>query len=118
MIEGTCHCGAVRTRLKVLPEALVSCNCSLCHRHGAIWAHGAMGNIDVEAASEATFVYSWGDKMIAFHVCRACGCLTHYMSVHPDYDRGAVNCRMAEPAAIADLRVRRFDGANSWEFLD
>ena len=30
----------------------------------------------------------------------------------------AVNMRMAEPAAIAGIPVRHFDGADTWAYLD
>jgi hypothetical protein len=55
-------------------------------------------------------------KSLAFHSCRTCGCTTHWEGQRDS--RMAVNCRMADPAAIAALRIRRFDGADSWAFLD
>ncbi len=65
----------------------------------------------------STIAYSWGDKGIAFHSCKTCGCTTHWA--------GLVNARMAvnlgladDPRNIADLPLRHFDGAESWEFLD
>jgi hypothetical protein len=30
----------------------------------------------------------------------------------------AVNCRLADPEAIARLGIRRYDGADSWTWLD
>jgi hypothetical protein len=30
----------------------------------------------------------------------------------------AVNCRMAAPADIAGMRIRHFDGADTWTYLD
>jgi hypothetical protein len=30
----------------------------------------------------------------------------------------AVNARMMDPEEIADIPVRRFDGASSWTYLD
>ena len=30
----------------------------------------------------------------------------------------AVNCRLAEPEDIAGIPVRRFDGADTWQYLD
>jgi hypothetical protein len=30
----------------------------------------------------------------------------------------AVNMNMADPAAIEGIRVRHFDGADTWAFLD
>jgi hypothetical protein len=29
-----------------------------------------------------------------------------------------VNARLMDPAVVAAARIRRFDGADTWEFLD
>jgi hypothetical protein len=34
MLEGSCHCGAVRLTLPSPPEVATDCNCSLCRRIG------------------------------------------------------------------------------------
>ena len=118
MIKGSCHCGAVRFQLDDTPEWLTECNCSICKRLGARWAHADAAKITIEK-SESTSAYVWGDKSLAFHSCTTCGCTTHWESLQPgESTRMAVNCRMAEPDQIAGLRVRHFDGADSWCFLD
>lgn len=48
-----------------------------------------------------------------------CGCLTRYESIEKlEKSRIAVNARMIAPEEIADLRVRTFDGAKTWKYLD
>ena len=42
-MDGSCHCGAVRWRFEGAPESATSCNCSICRRHGALWAYGFDG---------------------------------------------------------------------------
>lgn len=39
MIEGSCHCGNVKFTVTERPKWLTSCNCSICRRHAALWAH-------------------------------------------------------------------------------
>ena len=39
MLEGSCHCGAVRLTLPFPPEVATSCNCSLCRRIGGPWVY-------------------------------------------------------------------------------
>ena len=119
MISGSCHCGAVRFELIRTPDWLTDCNCSICRRLGTLWAHADASDVRLNAAPGATIAYSWGDHCLAFHSCRTCGCTTHWSSLddaHPD--RMAVNCRLADPSDIAALQVRRFDGADSWTYLD
>ncbi len=117
MIKGSCHCGAVTFEIAQTPEKMVSCNCSICRRYAALWVHQPpMTSVMLNAPKDATHTYSWGDKSIEFHSCKTCGCITHWQGV--DGKRFAVNLRLAEPDQIKDIRVRHFDGADTWEFLD
>lgn len=71
------------------------------------------------AAPGATTAYLWNDKVIEFHHCNTCGCLTHYEDVDRAPDRRvAVNARMMSPQDLAGIRIRTFDGADTWKYLD
>jgi len=119
MIQGSCHCGQVQVTLTAEPEKLVSCNCSICHRLGALWGHVPIENVSVAASEEATSVYIHGDRTLAFHTCRRCGCTTHWENLVPeDTSYMAVNFRMCSPATSARFDIKRFDGADTWEFFD
>ncbi len=119
MIEGSCHCGAVRFRYPEEPKFLISCNCSICRRLSALWAHEEREAVTIEFDPGATIVYVQGDRTLEIHSCRNCGCTTHWDSIGGDSSaRMAVNFRMCDPDVVAKIKVRRFDGADSWEFLD
>jgi hypothetical protein len=119
MISGTCHCGAVSFQLHKQPEWLTECNCSICRRIGALWAHAEHREIKIICEEGATERYIWGDQSIAFHSCKVCGCTSHWENLQAtETSRMAVNLRMSEPAAIAGIPIRHFDGAESWTFLD
>ncbi len=119
MISGTCHCGAVRFELEGEPEQLVDCNCSRCRRLGALWAHADNTRVTIDAEPGATQAYVWGDRTLESHTCRTCGCTTHWLSLKREEPyRVGVNCRMCDPESISHLRVRRLDGADTWQFLD
>lgn len=119
MISGTCHCGAVSFQLATTPQWLTRCNCSICRRLGALWAHAEISEITIVCEDEATLRYSWGDHSLAFHTCRTCGCTTHWENLEPDKtSHMAVNCLMADPDEIATFRIRHFDGADTWKYLD
>jgi hypothetical protein len=63
--------------------------------------------------------YAWGDRSIEFWHCNTCGCLTHYESTDKTgHYRVAVNARMMAPEDVAGIRLRTFDGADSWKYLD
>ena len=119
MIAGSCHCGAVRWELANPPAFLTECNCSICRRLGTLWAHAPASEITLYRDGDATLGYVWGDRLLAFHTCRSCGCTTHWESLSTEENPPmAVNFRMADPAELENLRIRRFDGADSWRYLD
>ena len=118
MIKATCHCGASRVTATELPEFLLDCNCSLCRRYKPLWAYYEGSQVKIE--SEAPLlVYAWGEKRINFHFCPSCHCLLHNSSEAKEgQKRIGINTRMASPESINTVRVRKFDGADSWEFVD
>jgi len=116
LVTGSCLCGAVRWEI-TRPDHLTSCNCSACRRYAALWAYIPPSVGRVIAAPGATIAYSRGDHELAFHACATCGVTTHWQGLVND--RMAVNFRLADdPAEIDRLRIRYFDGAQSWRFLD
>lgn len=118
MIEGSCHCGKVTFRVSQPPERLVDCNCSICLRIGALWGHVPIGSVDVQRTGE-TAPYVQGDKTLAMHTCTTCGCTTHWENLQPeDNAKMAVNFRMCGAEEISRHQIRKFDGAETWTFLD
>jgi hypothetical protein len=117
MIDGSCHCGAVRWQYDGQPEGATACNCTVCRRYGALWIYGHEG-IGVRVSGE-TSSYSRGTA-IDFHFCATCGCIAFYRVRKLD-DEGrckiAVNVRLAEPAAVADIPIDHFDGFDKFDDL-
>lgn len=118
MVEASCHCGAVKLAIAPAPETVTDCNCSICRRYGVLWAYYAASDVRVEPPSGATDIYMWDDKSIAFHRCKACGCITHWAAVDTNENRIGVNARLMDLDVVAGARVRRLDGANTEEYLD
>ncbi|MBM7034898.1 GFA family protein [Vibrio ulleungensis] len=119
MIQASCHCGNVQIVLPKLTDTATECNCSICFRYGARWGYFTEKDLTISVGSMGVQSYTHGDRMIAFVHCRQCGCLTHYTSVNTGPDsRVAVNYRMIDSGLHNKLRIRHFDGADSWTFLD
>lgn len=120
MIEGACLCGRAGWILRGEPQNVTVCNCSACRRYGVIWAYGWLDH-EITVTGE-TVEYLRGDRSLAFHHCAGCGCVTRWQGTRAQADgrtRVAVNLRLAkDPAAIRDLPVRHFDGADSWTDKD
>ena len=119
MIRGSCHCGNVTFSLAQPPEKLVDCNCSICRRIGALWGHLEIEDVSIDRQGGETIAYVHGDRELAIHTCATCGCTTHWENLRPDkYSHMAVNFRMCEPEVISRFTVRKFDGADTWQFID
>ena len=119
-LKGTCHCGAISFEVRNPRDFLTDCNCSQCRRKRALWLHGLCSDIDVSYDEEAVIRYVWGDKMLATVFCKTCGCTTHWegLGEQTAESRMAVNAAMAEPDDLKRFKVRHFDGANTWNYLD
>lgn len=119
MIEASCHCGNVKINIPASTETVTSCNCSACSRFGALWAYFDPENVNVMATEENIGSYSWGDKTIEFQHCKNCGCITHYTPTElGNMGRMAVNFRLVDPKIVKSVKVRYFDGADKWEFVE
>jgi len=117
MIEGSCHCGAVRWSLEGAPEAPTMCNCTACRRYGAVWAYDYEGEgIKVSGSTQA---YVRG-RNLGFHFCPSCGCVAYWRGLQADQQgrrRIAVNLRLADPEAVAAIPLEHFEGLHSFEDL-
>ncbi len=119
-IESSCHCGALKLQIDAeLPPTLTSCNCSVCRRYGCLFAYYPPEKVKILAAPDTLQEYVWGDKSLAFVRCSHCGCFSHWRSLDPHQtDRMGVNARLFINVEIDKIRIRHFDGANSWKYLD
>ena len=119
MLSTTCHCGAVTIEIPRPPATVTNCNCSICRRYGTLWAYFPAEEVRVTAGPGGLAGYSWGDKDLRFVRCANCGCITHWEAVAPGPGaRRGVNARNFDPEQIGDVRIRRLDGAATWEYLE
>jgi len=114
----TCHCGAIRIRVRRLPRSLTSCNCSICRRYGALWAYYTAPSVTIEAPARGLAAYAWNRRTRLYHRCIVCGVVTHY-TYRRKRSRAvvAVNASNFDLAVIAAARVRLFDGAGTGRYV-
>ncbi|HKU94003.1 MAG TPA: GFA family protein [Vineibacter sp.] len=115
MVEASCHCGAVRLQIDAAPTEVTDCNCSICRRYGTLWAYYAPRQVQWAGATD---IYLCHDKVLEFHRCAVCGCVTHWSAIDPSLERMGVNTRLMDPQVLVGIKVRRLDGADTWEYLD
>lgn len=117
-LQGSCHCGAVQVEIPHAPETLTNCNCSICRRYGGLWAYFPETQVRITAAPGATAEYIWGDKSLKLVRCATCGCVTHWLALQPtDGGRMGVNARSFDPLTLGQVRIKLFDGADSWKIV-
>ena len=117
MIDGACHCGAVRWHFEGRPDGATACNCTVCRRYGALWAYDYEDE-GIKVAGK-THAYVRGEA-IEFHFCSGCGCMAFWRGRRTDQQgrrRIAVNLRLAEPDAVGAIPIDHFDGLNTFEDL-
>jgi len=104
-------------KMRIRKPCVFGPNTILAHENGGhdLWSYYSPKNVSVVGP---TAMYQWGDKTLSLHHCGTCGCVTHWSPLDPDLDRMGVNARLMAPEVVAAARVRRFDGADTWKFLD
>lgn len=120
MIRAACHCGAVRFEIAEPPAWVLDCNCTVCRRYGALWAY-YWGEDNAKLVRrpnrEATDVYIWGDRTLAFHHCRTCGGVTHMEAIEHDPPVVfAVNARMFVGLDPSKVKLRQIDNSHTGWF--
>jgi len=119
LLAGTCHCGAVKLWIPEVPATATRCNCSLCRRLASTWAYFALGTVRFEGHPEHTEAYVQGDRTLRNLRCKTCGCATHWEPIDPiETPRLGVNLNNFPPALLDRVTIRRFDGADTWTYME
>jgi hypothetical protein len=118
-MKGSCHCGAVAFEVSEPPTELTECNCSLCRRLGGRWAYYLPDQLRILRGADSLVPYVQGDRILAMHHCRTCGCSTHWVGlpgteVAPDGEnpRVCINARLLEDFDLDSVPIRKVDGAS------
>ena len=117
MVRAACHCTAVRFEIAELPDWVLDCNCTICRRYGAIWSYPEATNVKFVRGADFTDTYTWGNRWLAFHRCRQCGCITHMTVLDPAPPRiYGINARMIPTLDPASVKLRQADHGHTGFF--
>ena len=121
VLKGVCHCGRAAWSIEGDPGPATACNCTLCRRYGALWAYDYEGErIEISGPRQSYARTGEADPSLEILFCPICGCVLCWRGLRLDANgrrRVAVNLRLAEPEAVADLPVDHFDGLDSFDDL-
>ena len=108
---GGCHCGEVRFEVTADITGVVSCNCSICQKRGALWVFVPAESFALRAGWEDLRDYQFGKKSIHHEFCGQCGVGAFSRGTSPDgTSMVAVNVRCLDDVDIAALEPKPFDG--------
>ncbi len=106
--EGGCHCGAVRFKADLELENLMTCNCSICGKTGAVMAFIPGDKLQATAGRELLTDYQFGKKSIHHTFCSVCGVRPFAEGSGEDGSAWAmVNVRCLDGVDPHQLRVTR-----------
>ena len=108
---GGCHCGEVRFEVTADLGNVISCNCSICQKRGALWAFVPAEHFALRAGSDELRDYQFGKRRLHHLFCPQCGVGSFSRGVMPDgAEMVAVNVRCLDDLDIAALPLQPFDG--------
>lgn len=113
LLEGGCHCGAVRYRVTVRARKAVNCNCSVCAKKGYLHLIVDEREFELLRGGDALTTYTFGTHIAKHHFCSTCGVHSFYRPrSHPE--RVDVNIRCLDGVSPDDFEYYAFDGEH-WE---
>jgi hypothetical protein len=113
-MEGACHCGTVRFKIR-LADGLNSprrCTCSYCRMRGAVALSADISGIMFLSGEDALTLYQFNTRTAHHYFCSKCGIYTHHRrrSNPNEYSINAACLKGVSPFDFAEVPV--FDGVN------
>ena len=108
---GGCHCGMVRYEVTTNLTPVMSCNCSICQKRGALWSFVDAAQFRLLSGEENLADYQFNRKVIHHQFCRTCGIESFARGSRPDGSEVvAINVRCLDDVDPAALTLTPFDG--------
>ena len=108
---GSCHCGNVKFEVTGDMTHVISCNCSICSRTGALLAFVPAAQFKLLKGEDAQGDYQFNKHVIHHVFCRVCGIKSFARGVARDGSATvAINTRCLDDIDLARLNVTPFDG--------
>ena len=109
--SGSCHCGAVRYEVEADIDKVMSCNCSICQKRGALLTFVGLPQFKLLSGEDALTDYQFNKKIVHHLFCNKCGVAPFARGVGPGgAEMVAVNVRCLDDVDLDALSVTPFDG--------
>lgn len=107
-LEGACHCGKVRFRVRLAGglNAARRCDCSLCAMRGAVTLSARLADFTLLEGAEVLRTYRFNTGVAEHHFCGNCGIYTHHKRrSNPDQFGVNAACLGISPFDFAEVQV-------------
>lgn len=109
--KGSCHCGKIGIEVEGELTAVVSCNCSICRRKGALLWAVPRESLNVRAREDDVGRYAFNKHQIEHRFCRTCGMQPFAEDAKSGMGSSAyVNVRCLDDVDLKALDIIEFDG--------
>lgn len=118
--RGSCHCGRVQFEVEAQIDHVRMCDCSICHRRGALNFRVPREALRLLTPWEALSLYQWGTMTAKDYFCSVCGILPFRRPSDPTprereegvepFDGWAVNVRCLQGVDANALPIVRIYG--------
>jgi hypothetical protein len=109
--KGGCHCGKVRYEVSMDLDKVMSCNCSMCGKKGALLSFVPVEQFTLLTGEDALTNYQFNKKVIDHLFCSTCGVTSFARGSRPDGTKMvAINTRCLDDVDLGTLDVQQFDG--------
>lgn len=109
--RGSCHCGRVAFEVEGEISGVMSCNCSICQRKGALMWFVPHEKLHLLTPDGNASTYTFNKHVIQHRFCPTCGMHPYGEGSDPKGNRmAAINVRCLEDIDLAALPVTQYDG--------
>ena len=109
--SGSCHCGKVQYDVKLQLGKVLSCNCSMCTRTGALLSFVPAEQFTLRSGEDTLSDYQFNKHIIHHHFCSQCGVRSFSRAKGPDgKPTVAINVRCLEGVDPRKLEISHYDG--------
>jgi len=113
VIEGGCHCGAVRFRVTADLDRVTQCNCSICTKKGFLHLIVPPERFELIRGKDDLSSYAFNTRTAKHTFCKVCGVHPFYVP-RSDPDKIDVNVRCLDDIDLSAISPKRFEG-KTWE---
>ncbi|HEX7912352.1 MAG TPA: GFA family protein [Paraburkholderia sp.] len=112
LLQGSCHCGAVKFELRAAITPAQRCNCSLCRRKGALMTPLIPASqLTILSGEDALTLYQFNTKVARHYFCKHCGVYPFHRP-RKDPQQWRVNIGCLEGVDPYSLEAGVADGAS------